>query len=94
MTPRTKQVLVAYGAFCAINAAIGYFYARNYAPGQNKLADLNTKLLPFNLLARLLPQATGAAVPALASNPQTTFPSIAAPTITDQASGTTTYFNA
>ncbi len=97
----TRNVLVGYGGFCAVNLAIAYLTSNNRTgrqPGQNKLLDFNDSLLPLNLLARFVPQGAGAAVPPagmpasglLNPSPQTFLPD--ATTQTVFPTGTTTTF--
>ncbi len=52
-----KLAGVSYGAFCVVNWAINYMAARSGSPtflGSATLLDLNTKLTPFNILARII----------------------------------------
>lgn len=95
MNRTTKQLLLGYGIFCAVNAGVAYFWGRNQTPGTNKLADINNALLRVNLLSYLLPEATsGAAAPGIPAAPSgaTVFPVLSAPQVTETAGGTTTYF--
>lgn len=93
MNPTTKNVLLGYAAFCLANAGVAYFWARGQPPGTNKLADINQALLRLNVLAWVLPQASGAVIAGAApSNAVVTFPTLSAPQVTDQATGVTTYF--
>jgi hypothetical protein len=57
MKRMTRNVLLGYGAFCAVNWAATYFAARSGSPlllGSAGLLSLNESLRPFNLLARVI----------------------------------------
>lgn len=52
-----KMAGFAYGGFCLVNWAINYMAARSGSPtllGSATLLDLNTKLTPFNILAKII----------------------------------------
>lgn len=71
MKPLARNVLIGYGAFCAVNLAVSYMTSSARTGrqlGQNKLLDFNDSLLPFNVLARVLSQSTGALIPAAAAS--------------------------
>lgn len=53
----TRNVLVGYGAFCAVNWAATYYAARSGSPlllGSAGLLSLNESLRALNLLSRFL----------------------------------------
>jgi len=81
-----KTVLIGYGVFAVVNAAV-WHWTRNVPPGAQKLVDFNNSLTRVNLLAYLFP-ASAAAAPAAA----TSFAPLPAPVVTQQESGTTTYY--
>jgi hypothetical protein len=99
MKPTTRNVLVGYGAFCAINWALTYYAARSGSPllfGSATLLSVNESLRPFNLLSRAIDPLTVAQHHAAAAAPVPSsgaFLPGPAPTITQQPSGTTTYFD-
>jgi len=95
LTPR--NIAIGYGAFCAINWAVTYYAARSGSPllfGSAGLLNLNESLRPLNLLSRLVDPLAMAqrSAPAAPSAPGATFLPAPAPQVTNQTSGTTTYF--
>jgi len=79
MKRTTRNVLMGYGVFCAVNWAATYFTARSGSPllfGSAGLLSLNETLRPWNLLARVIDpiafaekQSRAAAPPAASSLP-------------------------
>jgi hypothetical protein len=97
MKRATRNVLVGYGAFCAVNWAATYYAARSGSPlllGSAGLLSLNESLRALNLLSRFVdPIALAekhAAAPAAAAGPQHFVPT--AQTVTRFDGGTTTTF--
>ncbi len=89
---RTSRIALyavgGYAGFCVVN----YWFSSARTgllpvPGANAFADFNEKLLPFNLLARMLaPGGAAAAVPSMTIAPAPI------PQITTTPGGTTTYW--
>lgn len=100
MKPMTRNVLVGYGAFCAVNWAATYYAARSGSPmllGSTALLSLNTSLSPLNLLARIIDPLAMAQSNAAAAAPGATQQPAQAllppgGLVTQYASGTTTTF--
>lgn len=102
MNSTLKTALVAYGIAAGANFVLAYMTSAQRTgrtPGQNKLLDFNDSLLPFNVLAMLMPPGTlGAALP----NTNTAAPLTPPPaqlfapgqeTVTQTPGGTTTLFS-
>lgn len=71
MNTLTRNVLVGYGAFCAVNWALTYYAARSGSPllfGSAGLLSLNESLRPLNLLSHVV-DPLGVAQRAGASGP-------------------------
>ncbi len=100
MNRLTRNALMGYGAFCAVNWAVNYYAARSGSPmllGSTALLSLNTSLTPLNLLARVIDplamaqrNAAAAAPAATAQLPGALIP--AGGIVTQFDSGTTTTF--
>lgn len=99
MKTNTRNALLGYGAFCAVNWAITYFAARSGSPllfGSAQLLSLNESLRKANVLSYLVDplkvaqQHGAAAAPAHAANQQF-LPGTES--VSQYASGTTTTFN-
>lgn len=100
MSPTTRNVLMGYGAFCAVNWAATYWAARSGSPllfGSAQLLNLNESLRPINILARVFDplaaaQRAGQSAAAAPAAPAQTFLPGGGPVVTQYASGTTTTF--
>lgn len=101
MNRMTRNTLMGYGAFCAVNWVLTYSAARSGSPvlfGSAQLLGLNESLRPLNLLARVFDplafaqrQANSPSVAPAANAPAQSF----LPDMTTQTqfpTGTTTTF--
>lgn len=98
MSPLTRNALLGYGAFCAVNWAATYFAARSGSPllfGSAALLSLNESLRPLNVLAYVInpinfaQKQAATAAPAAAAQQQF-LPG--GQVVTHYQSGTTTQF--
>jgi hypothetical protein len=93
-----RNVGLGYLGFCVVNWAATYYGARSGSPfllGSARLMQLNESLRPFNLLSRIIDPITtaerNAGSSAAPASPATFLPA-PPPVVTNQSSGTTTYF--